>query len=319
MAEVRGRLEPAVTQKIAQDAPQRIRDLRFVRRPAHADQRPHEVEHQVIGERLAVGETAPLDPADRTVGALDVGAQLRQQPRLSHARLTEHARDPCLSGPHHAEYVAQPRELRIAADHRRAKSDETARGLRSGLEAGDLVGLDRVGLSFQLQQTHVDSVDERRDEAIRRRCDEHAASARGRLHPRRDVHRIAHRGVLIRGVAADHADDDRAGVDADPNAKIAGALRALRRPQLVDHARHVQSAAHRTLGVVLVRHRRSEEREDAVAHESRDRPVVVLDRAGHALERLADQRRPVLRIHALGDRGGARDVGEQDRDRTALA
>ena len=89
--------------------------------------------------------------------------------------------------------------------------------------------------------------------------------------------------------------------------------------ELVDGPHEVEAATHGPLGIVLMRHRRSEKRKHAVAHQPRDRPAITLDRAIQALERLSDKHGPVFRVELLGDRRGAGDVGEQDSDRPPLA
>src|SRR5207237_4149822 len=86
-----------------------------------------------------------------------------------------------------------------------------------------------------------------------------------------------------------------------------------------DLADHVEAAAHRALGVVLVRDRRAEEYEDAVAHEPRDRAAIPRRDRVPPVEGRTDALRPVFRIERLRDRGRAGDVREQDGERPALA
>ena len=77
---------------------------------------------------------------------------------------------------------------------------------RSCLQPGDLIGLNGVGLAFEIKWADVDGLDERRDKAVGGPAHEHGAGPRQRLHSRGDVHGVAHRGVLARGVRADDAD-----------------------------------------------------------------------------------------------------------------
>ena len=144
---------------------------------------------------------------------------------------------------------------------------------------------------------------------------QNGARTRKRLHPGRDVHRVAHRRVLARGLRTDHPDHDGPGVDADADLEVDLELGA----EVVDRASHVEPAAHRAERIVLMRDRRAEEREHAVAHQSRDRPVVPRDGRVHARERLAHDLGPILGIHALGDRGRPGDVGEEHCDRPSFA
>ena len=79
-----------------------------------------------------------------------------------------------------------------------------------------------------------------------------------------------------------------------------------------------ERGAHRALGVVLVRNRGTEHGHHGVADE-------LLDRAAEALELVAqprvirpEQRAHLLGIHALGARGKADEVGEEDGHDLAL-
>jgi len=114
------------------------------------------------------------------------------------------------------EQLAKARELRVASDHRRVDATQTAAG-RAFLQSGDLVRLHGVRLALQIECADVDRLDEGSDEAVRRAADEDGARPRQGLHPCGHVHRVAHRGVLARGVGAHDADHDRPRVDADPH------------------------------------------------------------------------------------------------------
>jgi len=148
---------------------------------------------------------------------------------------------------------------------------------------------------------------------------EDRAWARERLYPRRDVHGVTHGRVLAGRVRADDAHDDRPGVDADPDLEIDRLLRVQLQAELINGTRHVEAATHRTKRIVLVRHGRAEEREQAVAHEPRDGTVVSRHGRVHSRERLTHDRGPVLGVHALGDGGRTGDIGEQHGEGTALA
>jgi len=249
-----------------------------------------------------------------------VRPQLGEEAALPDPRLAEDRRDATLPGTHDRERVAEARELGIAADHRRAHVlAEATRAHGAAPESGDLVAVDRLGLALELEPTGIGRLDERRHEFVGRGGDEHPARRSRGLHPRRDVHRVAHGGVLVGDVAADHPDDDRPRVDAHAHPELDAVLGLRVGAEGVDLADHVQTAAHRALGVVLVRDRRPEEHEHAVAHEPRDGAVVPRGDRVEPAEGLADQDRPVLGVELLGDRGGAGDVGEQDGERAAFA
>src|SRR5207342_1098063 len=106
------------------------------------------------------------------------------------------------------------------------------------------------------------------DRAVRGLVDENGSRIGCRLQPSRDVHRVAERGVLDARPGSDLAEDDRPGRDTDPNAEALGSPAAPHLAPVLVHLRDdAQRAAHRALGVVLARRRRTEECEYAIAGE----------------------------------------------------
>ena len=75
---------------------------------------------------------------------------------------------------------------------------------------------------------------------------------------------------------------------------------------------HLERGDHGSFGVVLERDRISEEREDAVADVLVERAAVAEDDIGHHREVLVEPVDQLLGLHALGHRGEASDVREQD-------
>ena len=71
--------------------------------------------------------------------------------------------------------------------------------------------------------------------------------------------------------------------------------------------------------MILVRDRRAEQREDAVAGRLHDVAVVAMHRVDHQLERRIDDRARLLGVEVLHQLGRALDVREQRRDGLALA
>ena len=71
--------------------------------------------------------------------------------------------------------------------------------------------------------------------------------------------------------------------------------------------------------MVLVGDRGAEERHDAVAGVLVDGPLVAVDAVGEDPEEAIEEAMPFLGIDALGELHRARDVGEEDGDRLALA
>ncbi len=84
-------------------------------------------------------------------------------------------------------------------------------------------------------------------------------------------------------------------------------------------ARHLERGRAGALGVVLVGDRGAEERHDAVAGVLVDGPLVAVDAVREDPEEAIEETMPFLGIDALGELHRARDVGEEDGDRLALA
>ena len=121
------------------------------------------------------------------------------------------------------------------------------------------------------------------------RTDDDLVRAGDRLQPARGVHDVAHRGVVAAG--AQRADEHLAGVHADAQVDVDAVLFAhLREPLL-----HPQRGAHRALGVVLVRDRRAEERDERVADDLVDLAAEGGDLGGEPLEAAVDEVLDVLR------------------------
>ena len=80
----------------------------------------------------------------------------------------------------------------------------------------------------------------------------------------------------------------------------------------------LQRRAHRALGVVLVRDRRAEQREHAVAREVLDGAAERFDRPDHARHGVADDELQLLGIQAFAERGRADQVGEERGDHAPL-
>ena len=143
-------------------------------------------------------------------------------------------------------------------------------------------------------------------------ADEDRARLGLRLEPRRDVHGVAHRPVLDARAGADRPDHDGSRLHADPDAEPVDPPAPA---DLVGELAHLlhdpQSGEEGALGVVLVRDRRAEEREHAVAGQVLDRPAERLDRPDDPADRVADHELQLLRLEALPERGGPDEVGEQ--------
>ena len=186
-------------------------------------------------------------------------------------------------------------------------------------QPGDPVGVDQVGLALHLELAEVVQLERRAGEVLGRPRDEDVTGLRRGLQAGSDVDRVTQGRVLVAQVAPDVPDDDRPGVDAGADREVDAALRLQLACELLGRGDHVEASADRALGVVLVGHRGTEEREHRVALELRDRALVAEDGRAHELEGLVDDRGPILGVHALEDRRRADDIGEQRGHGLALA
>ena len=122
------------------------------------------------------------------------------------------------------------------------------------------------------------------------------------------VHDVAHRRVVGAG---DRADQHLAGVDPDPHLDR---VRRVLRTELAERRLHRQPGPHGPIGVVLVRDRSAEQRDDRIAEHLVDDTAVRLDVADQLLEDGVDQALHLLGISVLGQRREPDEIGEQDRD-----
>ncbi len=171
-----------------------------------------------------------------------------------------------------------------------------------------------------LSATNVERVDRLAEDLLGserrgRVTDQDAAGLGQGLEARGDIDDVTHRGVL--GGARHVADDDFAGVDADPQSE-----RTVEVGLLVDEAGerfvHLQRGTDRSVGVVLMRHGRPEEREDPVSEHLVDAAAEGRDVGDQALEAGVDQTLDPLGIEVLGQRRVPDEIGEHDRDHPTL-
>ncbi len=93
---------------------------------------------------------------------------------------------------------------------------------------------------------------------------------------------------------------------------------ATSRPNGADVVDDAQTRADRALGVVLVRARRTEQREDAVAGEILHGAPERLDRHDHASDGIADHELELLGVEPLTEGRRADEVGEEGGDVAAF-
>ena len=208
---------------------------------------------------------------------------------------------------------------RVAADQRREPAlGGGVQARAAATRAQHLEGVHgRVPLDPLLAE--VERLEEPADRPVRRFADQHAAGAGRLLEPRRDVRRVADRGVVHPQVVADAADDDRARVEADAHPEAgpcAGLeLAAVDRGRALDAERGVDGPPR----AVLVRDGRAEERHHAVARVLVDGALEAVDLGGDPLEAPVHDRVHVLGVELLGEAREPGDVGEEHGDLAALA
>ena len=190
--------------------------------------------------------------------------------------------------------MALPRAASAAA---RPHEPEQRHRLRHALEfmAAALLGDEQTG-----------------DLALHPRCHHDRAWLGQRLHPRRDVGRIA---VNL----ARRIDHYRAGFDADARVERRLARTGVLAVHLGERALDRERRPRRAFGVVLLRHRIAEQRHQPVAELLGDVAAHLRHRRRGGIEIGADQIAPVLGIEPRGDAGRTDEIAEHHRDMAALA
>jgi hypothetical protein len=110
-----------------------------------------------------------------------------------------------------------------------------------------------------------------------------------------------------------------AGVDSDAGLDSRAALLPRVLAATAETVARRERGMNRALRMVLMRDRRAKEREDAVAGRLDNVPTILMDCIDHQLERGIDDRARLFGIEIAHQLGRALDVGEQCRDRLALA
>ena len=139
------------------------------------------------------------------------------------------------------------------------------------------------------------------------------------LHPGRQVHRIADDLELQAQVAADGAQDNRAGMNPDthPDARPPG-LFLDPVTELGHFLLDGQGRADSPMGGVFQGNGSPEKGHDAVSPELLDRPLILMDLLGQNIEDLIDEREGLLIPQPLGQARGVLQIAEHDRDLAAL-
>jgi hypothetical protein len=265
--------------------------------------REAEVRAQRLGQRREGGSARGVAlGAEHARTVSQPARQLGQQARLAEPRRAQHHGQPRRGrGDGRVVHRAEPPQLVAAPDERD--------GRRAGrpLQRHHPERRHRLGPALEREAAHRLERHQLAHQALRLLADQDVAVARLLLEPRRDVQRIADAGGVL---VADH---DLAGVDRDTQAQLARQL-ALGERELAERALHLDRGAHRADRVVLGHARHAEGAHHAVAEQLHHAAAVGLDRRAHRAVVAVHEAAHGLRVEPLVQRGGADQVGEDDRD-----
>jgi hypothetical protein len=153
----------------------------------------------------------------------------------------------------------------------------------------------------------------------RGRADDDLVRLRKRLQTCRQVRGPADdRGFRCRSFADLIADDHRSRSDADPHREFDPGRPRDRSIQLRHGIHDIETRPRRSLGLVLMGARVAEIRQDAVAHELRDKAVVAPDRSAAPVLERRDDIAQIFGIHLGGERSRPRQVAKHYRQLSAL-
>ncbi len=271
-----------------------------------------------VGERrvrgVAVGQASPHPPVEEARQPLDVGGELRDEPRLADAGRAHdrHERRPSrvlglLQG------LLEDRELLVAADQPGFHAEGRPLAAALGGDRAGVPGGHGFGLALQRERRQLAEVDHVLHRCVDRRSDHDVSRVGGGLQASRGVHRVAREHAVVGAGGALQVDQHLAGLDADAHRELRLALAGERPVQLAQHRLHLEGRTHGALGVVLVGLRDAEHGEHRVAHELLEVSPVARDLLRQPIERAAHDRLHDLGVFLLGERGRADEVGEQRR------
>ena len=277
-----------------------------------------QIDHRQVRRRFAVREGKRLE---HQALALPAHLEFVKQARLADSCLGHRRNDLPMPAARLLERLVELLELRTTAHELRQPARR--RHLKPRPQRTDpdhLVHVDRIADALDSRRAERFQIEVAGREFLRLLRDDDRSGRRERLHPRRQAHRMPNRGVLgMRIIGSNRTDHHFARVEPDPNLD----RRISRRAQTGRIFRHLLLHAQRSvesaLGMVFMRDRRPEEREDSVAGGLHDVTVVAMDRFDHQLQRRIDNRPRLFRIETLHQVHRSLDIREQRRHRLALA
>ena len=259
---------------------------------------------------LTVGEAPPATGRDPVLGLQDLG-ELLGESGLAHTGLShqQHQLRPAVAD-RAASSVEEHAELDGSTHQgtRRAAPVTSGRAKRADRRP-HLLGL----LPATRGQVTARLVgDGLRSGTMGRLAHHHLPGSGRRLQPGRQVHHVAHRGVVAAG--PQRTDEHLAGVDPDPHADVDARLPAERCEGLL----HPHGRPDGPLGIVLVGQRCAEQREDGVADDLVDPPTEGGDVGDEALEGRIDDPLHRFRVATLREGGETDQIGEEHGDDPAF-
>jgi hypothetical protein len=237
-----------------------------------------------------------------------------QQPRLAHAGLAGHDGEAGCVVAHRAQQQALERAQLIATpDERRGEAPPRVLGQAAGRRER-LPHAERLDLALDAHRLQRSESEERPGRPVRGLADDDAAGRRDALEARGRVRHVAGDVAAdLRPLAERH--DGLSGLDPDPRRECELGMLVVQR---VDRLLDPQGRADRAFGVVLVRDRRPEDREHAVAEELGHPSAVALDLALDPRVERPERALHLLRIGAVRPRREADEVAEQHGDEPPL-
>src|SRR5229473_2608376 len=172
-------------------------------------------------------------------------------------------------------------------------------------DADNLVNVDWLANAFDFSRPEVAQFEVTLDQMSRILANYDAARRRHGLHPRREVGRMTHRGVLSVPAAMDHPQDYFTGIDPDTDldSRLAPLFELL--AATAKRGAHRERRVQRALRMVLVCDRRAKQRENPVACRLHDVAVVEMRRVDHQLERWVDNCARLFGVKAAHQLGRA--------------
>ena len=205
-----------------------------------------------------------------------------------------------------SEDAVEDGDLVDAPEKRRGGRPALA-GLRA--RADGEPGADRVRLPLRNDRLCLAEVDEVSRRTVSLLADENRVRRRSGLKARRGIDDVARDHRLPQLRPRPERDDRLACVNGQAHLQIQ--LR-IGRVELSDGAARSEGRAHRTLRIVAVRDRRTEDRHDGVADELLDRPAEGLDLRAQPRVIAVQDPAHVLGIELLGACGETHQIGEED-------